>query len=109
MPDRLPLPVDRAAVLQLYFAEHRAKLLDLAAFLDRVDRAANDPSAGDVDDFRLVAFRRALAVVADGRPNRARRILELLSDPTTEPIAVAGTKGAAGAWPGIAAAAEGRP
>ena len=103
MPDRLPLPVDRPAVVDLYFAEHRAKLLDLAAFLDRIDRA-DGGAAGD--DFRLVAFRRALEILSDGRPQRARRILELLSDPSTEPIATAPAKGAAGAWPGLAA--EGR-
>ncbi len=101
MPDRLPLPVDRAAVLELYFAEHRAKLLDIAAFLDRVDRAAG------AEDFRLVAFRRGLEILADGRPQRARRILELLSDPSTEPVVSAGTKGAAGAWAGLAEGGEG--
>lgn len=104
MPDRLPLPVDRAAVLELYFAEHRAKLLDIAAFLDRVDRAAG---AG-AEDFRLVAFRRGLEILADGRPQRARRILEMLSDPSSAPAASAGTKGAAGAWAGLAESGEGR-
>jgi hypothetical protein len=99
MPDRLPLPANRSAVLDLYFAEHRAKLLDIASFLDRADRAAGDGP----EDFRLAAFRKALEVAGDGRPQRARRILELLSDPTTEPIEAAGTKGAAGAWRGMTA------
>ena len=104
MPDRLPLPADRAAVLDLYFAEHRAKLLDLAAFLDRVDRAAG---AGQREDFRLAAMRRGLEILGDGRPQRARRILEMLSDPTAEPVASAGTKGAAGAWAGMNASEAG--
>ena len=34
-----PIPLDKQQVLDLYFLEHRAKLLDLAAFLDRYDRA----------------------------------------------------------------------
>ncbi len=97
MPDRLPLPVDRAAALELYFAEHRSKLLDIAAFLDRLDRAAG----GAQEDFRLVAFRQALDILRDGRTQRARRVLEMLSDPTSEPIDFAGTKGATGAWAGI--------
>lgn len=106
MPDRLPLPVDRAAAIDLYFADHRAKLLDIAAFLDRLDRARG---AGGGDDFRLVAFRRALEILQDGRPQRARRILEMFSDPTAQPIESAGTKGAAGAWPGISASEASRP
>ena len=82
----------RAQVVDAYFMEHRARLLDVAAFLDRVDRAG----AG-ADDFRMQAFRRAIAVLEDGKPERARRVLELLSDPTAEPVAKAGMKGATGA------------
>jgi hypothetical protein len=43
------------------------------------------------------AFRAAVAIVGDGRPDRARRVLELLSDPSSEPVAKAGMKGATGA------------
>jgi hypothetical protein len=82
----------RTQVVDAYFMEHRARLLDVAAFLDRVDRAG----AGD-DDFRMRAFRAAVAILGDGRPDRARRVLELLSDPSTDPVAKAGTKGATGA------------
>ena len=85
-------PMTCAQVVDAYFMEHRARLLDVAAFLDRVDRAG----AGG-DDFRMQAFRRCVAVLADGHPERARRILELLSDPSTEPVAKAGMKGATGA------------
>lgn len=82
----------RTQVVDAYFMEHRARLLDVAAFLDRVDRAG----AGD-DDFRMRAFRAAVAILGDGRPDRARRVLELLSDPSTDPVAKAGMKGATGA------------
>ena len=84
--------MNRAEVVDAYFMEHRARLLDIAAFLDRVDRSGAGP-----DDFRMEAFRRAVALLQDGRPERARRILELLSDPSMEPIARAGMKGATGA------------
>ena len=84
--------MNRTQVVDAYFMEHRARILDLAAFLDRVDRAG--PGA---DDFRMQAFRAALAILGDGKPERARRVLELLSDPGTEPIARAGMKGATGA------------
>ena len=85
----------RQQVLDLYFMENRAKLIDLAAFLDRVDRASGDA------DFRLEAFRRALRRLDGTEPERARDVLLALSDPTTEPIERAPGKGAIGAWPGL--------
>lgn len=84
----------RQEVLDLYFMEARAKLIDVAAFLDRVQRGAGDP------DFRLAAFQNALAAVSSGEGHRARNVLLALSDPTTEPIPAATTKAACGAWPG---------
>ena len=84
----------RQQVLDLYFMENRAKLIDLAAFLDRVDRAAGDA------DFRLDGFKEAMKHLSDGKPERAKKVLLSLSDPTTEPIEKAPGKGATGAWPG---------
>jgi hypothetical protein len=84
----------RQQVLDLYFMENRAKLIDLAAFLDRMDRA------GGEEDFRFSAFREALKHLSDSKPERARNVLLALSDPTTEPLERAPGKGAAGAWPG---------
>ena len=72
----------------------RAKLIDLGAFLDRVERAGGEA------DFRLAAFRTALAELGKGESHKARRILLSLSDPTTEPIDKAPGKSACGAWPG---------
>ena len=87
-------------VIDLYFLEHRAKLIDIAAFCDRVDRAAKG-MAGKSEDFRMAKFREALAALSDGRGQRARRVLETFSDPTMEPIvSAADMKGASGAWPG---------
>ena len=39
----------------------------------------------------------AIPLLIDGKPHRARRILEHLSDPTTDPIPAAPTKAATGA------------
>ena len=97
-PPRLPL--SRTAVVDRYFLEHRAKVLDLAAFLDRVDRADPD-DVGSKDDFRLTSLRGAIALLLDGEPERAKRVLDLMSDPSTEPIAAAPMKGATGAWEGF--------
>ena len=84
----------RQQVLDLYFMENRAKLIDLAAFLDRVDRAAGDA------DFRLDGFKEAMKHLSEDHPERARNVLISLSDPTVEPIDKAPGKGAVGAWPG---------
>ena len=86
----------RNELLDLYFMDARAKLIDLAAFLDRVDRGTDDA------DFRLAAFRTALKELDGGEPERARAVLVSLSDPTVEPIEKSPGKGAVGAWPGKA-------
>lgn len=86
-------PAPRSRIIDLYFMEHRAKLIDIAAFLDRVDRAAADVN----DDFRMAALRKALGLLLDGAPDRARRVLESFSDHTTQPIPKAPMKGALGA------------
>ena len=98
-------PSPRSRVIELYFMEHRARLIDIAAFLDRVDRSADDLGK---EDFRVAAFRQAAAILIDGRPQRSRRILELLSDPSRESIpSAAGLKGAYGAAPAAAPAGKG--
>ncbi len=91
------MPMTRQQVLDLYFMDARCKLIDLAAFLDRVDRGTGDA------DFRLAAFREALRHLASGETGRAEAVLRSLSDPTTEPLERAPGKGAIGAWPGTPA------
>ena len=88
-----PPPIAKRAVIDRYFLEHRAKVIDIAAFLDRIDRAQGEGT----DDFRRTALEACCAILTDGKPDRARRVLELLSDHTTEPIAKAPMKGATGA------------
>ncbi len=83
----------RQQVLDLYFMDARCKLIEIAAFLDRVDRAAGS------DDFRITEFRKAMREL-DGKGNRAEKVLLALSDRTTDPIPAATTKAACGAWPG---------
>ena len=49
-------PLTQQQLIDEYFIEHRTKILDIAAFLDRFDRAsAHDGS----DDFRMRAFRKS--------------------------------------------------
>ena len=84
----------RDQTLDQYFPDARSKLIDLAAFLDRVERSTGH------DDFRLAAFRDALGVLGSREPEKAKRVLLAFSDPTTEPLAAAPGKSACGAWPG---------
>jgi hypothetical protein len=79
-------------VLDLYFLDARHKLIELAAFLDRVERADGK------DDFRLKAFRTALDGLTSNKNQKAKNTLLAFSDPTKEPVAKATTKGAVGAF-----------
>jgi hypothetical protein len=88
----LPAKPARGAIIDVGFIPTRAKLIDVAAFLDRVERYAV------ADDFRCAALRNAAKVLVDGKPERARRILEKLSDPTTRPEEKSSGKAALGAW-----------
>ncbi|HLH54391.1 MAG TPA: hypothetical protein VKY92_12325 [Verrucomicrobiae bacterium] len=83
--------MNRQQLLDLYFLEARSKLIDLAAFLDRLDRAPGEA------DFRLNALVQAMAALQKNG-NRTENVLLSLSDPTTDPIPVATTKAACGAW-----------
>jgi len=87
--------MNRQDITDLYFAEARSKLIDLAAFLDRVERSEGS------DDFRLKSLRAAMKELSSSSPEKAKKILLLLSDPTTEPAAAAGEKSASGAWSGF--------
>ncbi len=84
-------PKEKQNTVELYYMEARAKLIDIAAFMDRVERD------GFTDDFRYQAFKDALGELDS--ENRAQSVLLALSDPTDELIPVATTKAACGAWP----------
>lgn len=78
-------------LIDLGFLDARVKLIEVAAFLDRIDRH------GGSTDFRIEALRKTLDQLTSEKPERARRILEMLSDPTTEPAPKADTQSACGA------------
>ena len=71
--------MDRQKLLDRYFVDARARLIDIAAFLDRLERAEA------TEDFRAEAFRRALKELEKPGGDRARRVLMAFSDPTREP------------------------
>lgn len=77
----------------LYFMDSRAKLLDIASFLDRMDRSEGEA------DFRHPEFLKALAAMQHPPTNKTRvqTVLESLSDHSREPAETAGIAFAYGA------------
>ena len=73
----MPVPIDAAEVLNREFLEIRARLLHVAASLDRLDRAEGSV----LDDSRLAKIREALAILSAGEADRAEKIQLLFSRP----------------------------
>jgi hypothetical protein len=81
----------RQQVLDLYFLDARHKLIEIASFLDRVERA------GGKDDFRFKAFKTAIGELSGSKKQKAKNVLLAFSDLSTKPIEKAPGKGAVGA------------
>lgn len=82
-------------LIDAYFIENRTKLLDIAAFLDRLDRS--DPAPGR-RDFRIAAFDQALQMLGGEAADRVKQIQVIFSDPTQEPLETLEGKSARGAY-----------
>lgn len=93
-------PMRAIDILDLYFIENRSRLLDIAAFLDRIDRYEGADEARA--DFRYQAMLRMLDIARDTQRDRAKAVQVALSDPTTVPLDSAVGLKAWGAWPGDA-------
>jgi len=70
-----PSPMSAEQIFERWFLETRSKLLDIAANLDRLDRAP----VGRVDDPRRTAIEEALRVLLGSGPGRAERIQMIFS------------------------------
>jgi hypothetical protein len=90
MPDWTP-PAN-VNLVDLGFMDSRSKLIDLAAFLDRIQRA------GQEGDFRVQALKNAIQLLSLNEPKRAQEVLLSFSDPSTQPIEKATIQGAIGAF-----------
>jgi len=88
-------PLSQKEIVSRYFMENRSKLIDIAAFLDRLDRSV---VKDEKPDFRINAFKEALRIVQEDFPGRVERVLEIMSDLTLHPYEKASSKGAVGAW-----------
>lgn len=92
-------PMKAMDILDLYFIENRSRILDIASFLDRIDRyeGADEAKA----DYRYQAFARIVKMLSEPTTgNRVKAIQVALSDPTKEPIDSAVGLKAWGAWNG---------
>lgn len=72
------IPMAATDVLERYFLEARAKLLEVAATLDRIDRAAGGQ---ELKDERRGQIDRALEVLREGEGPRAEKLQLLFSRP----------------------------
>ena len=70
-----PLAANKA--LDAYFLEARARILDVAAMLDRIGRGRDAASAGT--DPRMQRIRQALEILHDESGGRAERIQKIFS------------------------------
>lgn len=89
-----PSPLTATQLVDEYFIENRNRLIEVAAFLDRLDRA--DPAVHA--DFRVRALAEAITVLAGRSTTRVQDIQRLMSDPRTEPLPALDRKGAVGAY-----------
>jgi hypothetical protein len=78
-------------LLDLQFIDARHKLIDIAAFLDRIERHPGE------DDYRFTAMKNALPILLAERPDRARAVLESFSHHSAEIAESAPFQGAFGA------------
>jgi hypothetical protein len=91
-------PMQAIDVLDLYFIENRSRVLDIASFLDRIDRYAGAEEAQA--DYRYQAFAKIIELLKAPSGGRTKAIQLALSDPTTEPLDSAVGLKAWGAWQG---------
>ena len=91
----IPSPKKGKELIDEYFIETRHRVIEIAAYLDRLDRSGDPATASD---FRSRALQEALGVLCEGSYPRVDRIQMIFSDPTTEPRAELDQKAAKGAF-----------
>jgi hypothetical protein len=73
----MSIPMTREQVINRYFPEMRCKVLEVAASLDRMDRA--DEARSGRDQPRMDQLRRAVRVLLEDGPGRAEKIQRIFS------------------------------
>ena len=91
-------PLTQRELIAEYFMEHRVQVLELAAFLDRLDRARE---LDGEDDFRMRSVQDALKTLVDDDvppAHRVQRVQMIFSDPRSELLDELDQKSAKGAY-----------
>jgi hypothetical protein len=73
----MSIPLSASKVLDREYLTMRCKVIDLAAALDRIDRAAGDVA----DNPRIALIRRSLDILGGDAPDRTERIQQVFSLP----------------------------
>lgn len=87
-------PLSQQELIDEFFMESRTKILDIAAFLDRLERSVDDNGS---DDFRILALKKAMQELNSSEPGRVERVLMIFSDQNTELLEELDRKAAYGA------------
>jgi hypothetical protein len=87
--------LNKKELLDLQFIDARARLIDIAAFLDRLDR--HEGEGEGEGDIRLKYYKATLPILLEDRPDRAKAVLEAFSDHSEELTDTAPFQGATGA------------
>lgn len=94
-PEQGLCPLGGKAMVDTYFIENRTRILDLASFLDRLERASDGPVA---DDYRVTALREAIGRLAEGGPGCVYDVQLIFSDPRTTLLPTLDQQSANGAF-----------
>jgi hypothetical protein len=87
-------PLTQQQHIDAYFMEQRNRVLEIAAFLDRLDRLEEQNAN---DDFRIVALRKAMNELSSDQTGRIERIQMIFSDQNLELLDELDRKAAYGA------------
>lgn len=74
-------PQSARQILDRHYLEIRSKILDLAASLDRIERAADQASVKD--DPRIAKLQTGIKLLLSGATDRAEQVQMLFSDAYT--------------------------
>ena len=66
-------------LLDRHFLDVRARLLEVAATLDRIERAGDSSGPSDSDDPRLAQLQTAIRILLEADGDRAARVQHLFS------------------------------
>ena len=88
-------PLTQKQLLDQSFLDERNRVLEVAAFLDRFERAKKGDGKGD---FRYRALLKSLSILNKKEGGRVKKIQMILSDPSTKLLPSLDQKSADGAY-----------